>query len=292
MFNFNKDKVQIIVIEDELKEHKTFIVSPKKIKIAFFSVLFFVCFVSYLAVNSTLKLSHVAKENGILQEKIARLSEERGNLSSQVSELEKEKKQVVKALSQRVKMIDAIIKTAGIKRKLKISAGNRGGVYIPVENMTTDQLYDSIDTVDKLISTLKIYPLGVPTSGKISSKFGMRIDPFTRLLAFHPGVDISNKRGTPVKVTADGKVVRVGRWAGWGKMVVVRHSSGYETVYAHLRKIYVKKGQWLKLGQAVGEMGSTGRSTGPHLHYGIMKNNRWVNPMKFLEVAGNVWKRR
>ncbi|SNR76189.1 M23 family metallopeptidase [Desulfurobacterium atlanticum] len=287
-----KDRVQIIVIEDELGEYKTYTISPKKIKRVIFLFFCFFLFVGYVAITSTLKLKNVARENMKLKEHLAAVSSQNEKLEEEVVKLTEERDKVVKALSQRVKMIDTIMKTAGIKKSLKSGNGGEGGVYIPIEKMDVEQFYQSLDTVDEMIDTLRIYPFGVPAYGKISSKFGMRVDPFTHLLAFHPGVDISNKPGTPVRVTADGKVVQVGRWAGWGKIVVVRHPSGYKTVYAHLRKIYVKKGQKVKLGQVIGEMGNTGRSTGPHLHYGVMKDNRWINPMKFLEVAGNVWKRR
>ncbi|WP_456397352.1 M23 family metallopeptidase [Desulfurobacterium sp.] len=288
-----KDKVQIIVIEDELGEYKTYTISPKKIKRGLFLFFCFFLFVGYVAITSTLKLKNVARENVELKERLAAVSFQNEKLEKEVVELTKERDKVVKALSERVKMIDTIMKTAGIKkRSLKYGSGGEGGVYISLDKMEVEDFYQSLDTVDEMINMLRIYPLGVPTYGKISSKFGMRVDPFTHLLAFHPGIDISNKPGTPVRVTADGTVVRAGRWAGWGKIVIVRHPSGYETVYAHLRKIYVKRGQKVKLGQVIGEMGNTGRSTGPHLHYGIMKNDRWINPMKFLEVAGNVWKRR
>ncbi|WP_457567691.1 M23 family metallopeptidase [Desulfurobacterium sp.] len=287
------DRFQIIVIESEIGEIKTYHLSRKKIKtvLAFLCVIFL--FVTYTAVRSTVLLNRVALENNRLKRKVAVLSSARVRLSSEVAKLKEERDKTVRELAKRIRMIDAIMKTAGLKTTVSSASSNNGegGVYIPVDKMTPEELSDSISVIDSLIADLRKYPLGVPASGRFTSKFGIRRDPFTHLLAFHPGVDIANRPGTPVKVTADGRVIRAGWWGGWGKVVLVRHPSGYITIYAHLKKIFVKPGQKVRLGQVIGEMGNTGRSTGPHLHYGIEVNNRWVNPMRFLEVS-DVWKKR
>ncbi|WP_297445701.1 M23 family metallopeptidase [Desulfurobacterium sp.] len=288
------DKFQIIVIESELGEIKTYHLSRKKIKAlaAFLLVLF--TFVTYTAFHSTVSLKRVASENRELKGQVAELSSTKKRLSLEVAKLKEERDKTVKELAKRIKIIDSIMKTAGLKTPVSLpssSESGEGGIYIPLENMSPEELSDSISVIDSLISDFRKYPFGIPAYGRLTSKFGIRRDPFTHLLAFHPGIDIANKPGTPVRVTADGKVIRAGWWAGWGKVVLVKHPSGYITIYAHLRKIFVKPGQKVKLGQVIGEMGDTGRSTGPHLHYGIEINDRWVNPMKFLEVS-NVWKKR
>ncbi|WP_456397802.1 peptidoglycan DD-metalloendopeptidase family protein [Desulfurobacterium sp.] len=288
------DKFQVIVIESELGEIKTYHLSRKKIKAAaaFFLLLF--VFVTCTAIYSTICLRNVAFENRKLKEQVSKLSSTKEQLSLEVARLKEERDKTVKELAKRIRIIDSIMKTAGLKMpkvlSYNTSGSGEGGVYIPLEKMNPEELSDSISVIDSLISDFRKYPFGIPAYGRFTSKFGIRRDPFTHLLAFHPGVDIANKPGTPVRVTADGKVIRAGWWAGWGKVVLVKHPSGYITIYAHLRRIFVKPGQKVKLGQVIGEMGNTGRSTGPHLHYGIEINNRWVNPMKFLEVS-NVWKR-
>jgi len=121
-----------------------------------------------------------------------------------------------------------------------------------------------------------------PTRGWFTSGFGYRISPFTGLRQMHEGVDISNRIGTPVIAPADGLVTNIGREWGFGKILVISHGFGFTTRYGHLDRINAKIGQRVKRGQKVAEMGSTGRSTGPHLHYEVRMNGVPVNPMKYV----------
>ena len=121
-----------------------------------------------------------------------------------------------------------------------------------------------------------------PTRGWFTSGFGYRISPFTGLRQMHEGVDISNRTGTPIMAPADGLVTNIGREWGFGKILVVSHGFGFSTRYGHLDKINVKIGQKVKRGEKVAEMGNTGRSTGPHLHYEVRVNGVPVNPMKYI----------
>lgn len=98
----------------------------------------------------------------------------------------------------------------------------------------------------------------------------------------HHGTDFGARRGTPLLAVNDGKVIFSGWMGGYGKVVKIRHAGGYISLYAHQSRIRVKRGQWVKKGQIIGYVGSTGRSTGPHLHFGLMKNGRWIDPMKVL----------
>jgi murein DD-endopeptidase MepM/ murein hydrolase activator NlpD len=132
-------------------------------------------------------------------------------------------------------------------------------------------------------------PLGRPTrEGGLSSGFGIRIDPFTRRAAFHPGMDFSGARMTPVYATAAGVVAFAGGRNGYGRTVEVDHGGGIMTRYAHLARIEVREGERLGLGAELGRMGSTGRSTGPHLHYEIWMNGRVQNPAKFVRAGAYV----
>ena len=124
-----------------------------------------------------------------------------------------------------------------------------------------------------------------PVQGRLLSYYGRREDPFTNAWAFHPGVDISAVSGTPVKVTADG-VVRLAEWsAGYGKLVVVEHGNGLQTMYAHLSRFAVIAGQEVRRGQVVGAVGATGRATSPHLHYEVRMGGNPVNPYQYLRSA-------
>jgi murein DD-endopeptidase MepM/ murein hydrolase activator NlpD len=115
-----------------------------------------------------------------------------------------------------------------------------------------------------------------------SSGFGRRRDPFTGEAAFHPGIDICAARGTPFRATADGTVVLVERSSGLGLTVVIGHGNGYETLYGHCDKVTVSTGQTVRRGEVIGEVGSTGRSTGPHVHYEVHQNGQSINPRPFL----------
>jgi len=119
---------------------------------------------------------------------------------------------------------------------------------------------------------------------KTSSTFGLRQDPFRRRPAMHAGIDFRAQTGSPVQVTAAGKVVKAGRNAGYGKMVEVLHDNGVATRYAHLSIISVRTGQKVEPGDTIGRVGSTGRSTGPHLHYETRVGGRAIDPVKFWKA--------
>jgi murein DD-endopeptidase MepM/ murein hydrolase activator NlpD len=126
-------------------------------------------------------------------------------------------------------------------------------------------------------------PSILPARGYFSRGFGMKEDPFTGNHQFHAGVDIANRTGTPIYASADGSV----RYAafdngGLGNLVEIDHGFGYVTRYGHLSKLKVVKGQTVKRGALIGYMGSTGYSTGPHLHYEVIRNDRHVNPMDYI----------
>jgi murein DD-endopeptidase MepM/ murein hydrolase activator NlpD len=121
-----------------------------------------------------------------------------------------------------------------------------------------------------------------PVRGQISSGFGQRMDPFVGESTTHTGVDISAPRGTSVEATADGIVTEAERDGGYGNDVLIDHGFGISTRYCHLSHIYVVVGQEVKSGQTIGAVGSTGRSTGPHLHYEVRVHHLPVNPSKYL----------
>ena len=125
-------------------------------------------------------------------------------------------------------------------------------------------------------------PQGWPARGWLSSVFGMRKSPFTGKRKMHEGLDIAARTGAPVYATADGIVSRVETQAGYGKVVYIEHGYGYSTLYGHNSKIFVKVGQRVKRGEKISAMGSTGQSTGPHLHYEVRLNGVPLNPKKFL----------
>jgi murein DD-endopeptidase MepM/ murein hydrolase activator NlpD len=141
--------------------------------------------------------------------------------------------------------------------------------------------------VDRMNRTLALVPYRKPVVGEVefTSGFGVRSDPFLGRAAMHTGLDFRAQTGDPVRVTANGKVVNAGWAGGYGRMVEVDHGNGLSTRYGHLSEINVKVGQQVRIGDVVGEVGSTGRSTGPHLHYETRIDGEAVDPQKFLRAG-------
>jgi murein DD-endopeptidase MepM/ murein hydrolase activator NlpD len=141
--------------------------------------------------------------------------------------------------------------------------------------------------VDRLTRTLGSVPVRKPIAGEIdlSSSFGMRIDPFVRAPAMHTGLDFRSSAGDPVRATANGKVTTAGWSGGYGKLIEIDHGNSISTRFGHLSEIEVKVGQNVRIGQTIGRVGSTGRSTGPHLHYETRIDGDAVDPQKFLRAG-------
>jgi murein DD-endopeptidase MepM/ murein hydrolase activator NlpD len=133
------------------------------------------------------------------------------------------------------------------------------------------------------VRTDRIMPAGMPVKrGYISSRFGYRKDPFTKKIKMHKGVDIATKYGSDVLSVADGIVTVVESKKGYGMLVEVKHGNGIRTRYAHNSRSLVKVGSQVKAGQAIAKIGQTGRSTGPHLHFEVVKNGEKINPMPYI----------
>jgi murein DD-endopeptidase MepM/ murein hydrolase activator NlpD len=141
---------------------------------------------------------------------------------------------------------------------------------------------------DKQLQWLNTLPTAVPIGGnfRMSSGFGMRVDPFTNTLARHEGLDFTAMQGTPILATADGTVTRSGWEDTYGNIVEVTHAEGFMTRYAHISKRHVTEGQRVKRGQHIADVGSTGRSTGPHLHYEVFRHGHVLNPAQVLPAGG------
>jgi hypothetical protein len=150
----------------------------------------------------------------------------------------------------------------------------------------------SLRALDRLISrarkALVSLPSRWPVRGRVNSEFGKRASPWTRELEFHSGMDIAADRGTPVRAPAAGTIHHAGGGGDYGLMVMIDHDNGVRTLYGHLSKILVQRGQRVDRGGVVGLTGNTGRSSGPHLHYEVYVKGQAVNPRAYLwdEVGG------
>jgi murein DD-endopeptidase MepM/ murein hydrolase activator NlpD len=130
-------------------------------------------------------------------------------------------------------------------------------------------------------------PEGWPllSGGVVTSSFGYRRHPVTGRRSMHMGIDIAGKHGSDIVAMADGLVIFSGRKSGYGNIVEVRHANGLETRYAHNHRNLVKEGDLVRKGQVIAKLGSTGRSTGPHVHFEVRRNGEAVNPMKYLDLS-------
>jgi murein DD-endopeptidase MepM/ murein hydrolase activator NlpD len=160
---------------------------------------------------------------------------------------------------------------------------------IEIENLM-GELQKTVERVDEIKDYLRIQkdlylatPKGYPTEGRISSSYGNRESPFSGIRTFHSGVDISASSGTPIRATADGVVSYSGWTQSSGFLVVIEHGCGFSTAYAHNQKNAVKMAQKVRRGDVVGYIGSSGKSTGPHVHYEVWEKGKRINPNKFLQ---------
>lgn len=173
--------------------------------------------------------------------------------------------------------------------------GGVGGPFVPVvlnkEALGFERQLHRIKSaramVTRLTNAISSIPLRKPVDGDIdpASGFGVRMDPFTSSPAMHTGLDLHGETGDPVRATADGKITSAGWSGGYGRVIDIDHGNGMSTRYGHLSAIDVRVGQSVRTGQIIGRIGSTGRSTGPHLHYETRVRGGAVDPQKFLRAG-------
>lgn len=259
---------------------------------------------SEFSVPSLMEIDNEALEEGVSGEAHERLMSRVNFLETRIAHLQEENQQIVEAVQTRtrgkIKELSEVIKIAGFNpERLKLIARRtlpkeelltsedlkkQGGPYLPEKlGREMDKQIDQMMLLDSIVARL---PLGVPMRGaKVTSGFGRRIDPFRRRWAMHTGMDFSAAGNPPIHATNEG-VVKVAGWQGaYGNQVEIVHGLGLSTRYAHMSKIFVKPGQRVKEGDVIGREGSTGRSTGSHLHYEVYFNGRPLNPANFVKAG-------
>jgi len=246
------------------------------------------------SVSQEAKLARVEKENSFL-------SSELGNVKSIIDSLES-------GLGKLVEKEDAIRAVFGLpevgQEIRQLGVGGReypeplpsGALWgedfeeirsdidelyrrIKFENESLEYIYEEVTDKKQLLDHT---PSIRPCEGYLSRGFGMKPDPFTGWMQFHQGMDFAAPRGTPVHAPAHGKVVFTGWYGALGKVVKINHDHNYLTVFGHLNSIKVRKGQEVRRGQLIGGMGSTGYSTGPHLHYEVHYRGHATDPSRFI----------
>lgn len=185
-------------------------------------------------------------------------------------------------IDKELSTINGYLKARGIKPTFK---GPEGG-EADDDVISTDEISDFYAKyLKKVAYNIAYIPLGMPYRGKITSTFGHRENPFGGAsVETHKGLDIAAPYGSSVKAMAKGTVEFAGLRGGFGNCIMIKHGNGFETLYGHLSKILVNVGQQINIGDQIGNVGSTGRSTGPHLHYEIHRYGEKINPQSFLTL--------
>jgi murein DD-endopeptidase MepM/ murein hydrolase activator NlpD len=222
-----------------------------------------------------------------------------GRISVALDKVERRQTALLTDLEERVdakvRRIRSVLSDLGVDHTKTPAGANLGGPFVALRAPRSDasaferQLYRvnvARAQINQYVHTLVAVPVRKPVTGEVdmSSPFGMRMDPFLGRPAIHTGIDLRGETGEPVHATATGKVSIAGREGGYGNMVEIDHGNGLATRYGHLSEVDVKVGQTVRIGETIGKIGSTGRSTGPHLHYETRINGEAVDPQKFLRA--------
>jgi len=185
---------------------------------------------------------------------------------------ERYKKLLEEGLEQQELILGTLKKIEGLKKQMYIQTKSYDEIVALAK--TKDQMYASIPAIQ---------PVTNKELTRLASGFGRRIDPIYKVRRMHYGVDFSAPRGTPIYATGDGVITKVKtNYGGYGKEILIDHGYGYVTRYAHLSEFNVRRGQKVKRGECIGYVGSTGKSTAPHLHYEVIKNKNKVNPVHYF----------
>jgi murein DD-endopeptidase MepM/ murein hydrolase activator NlpD len=201
-------------------------------------------------------------------------------------------------MDSKVRRMRGVITDLGLdmaQLEAAVPRGGMGGPFVPVK-LPADagpferQIFRVATTraqLEKLNRTLALVPYRKPVVGEVefTSGFGVRSDPFLGRPAMHTGLDFRAATGDPIRATANGRVTSAAYAGGYGRMVEIDHGNGLSTRYGHMSEIHVKVGDSIKIGQVIGAVGSTGRSTGPHLHYETRIDGEAVDPQKFLRAG-------
>ncbi len=299
----DNSKISILIIPKSQKVMKISIPAwlPKLLALSMALVLvFFSIYVGYSRYSQSKLLENAKEKSNIitsLEEESKNKDEKLTSLITQNNQLKKKTEEVENKLNEIDDLQRRLEKMAGVEAPSRGGSINRARDLelitsddtLSEMNILVDVLEDKmvelevfIEDVEAQFEYLESLPDTMPTTGRITSKFGNRRDPISKRISFHTGIDIANSSGTSVKAASKGKVIFAGTKGAYGKTIIIDHGYGHKTLYAHNRQLLVKVGDFVEKGQVISKMGSTGRSTGTHLHFEIQKNNTPINPLNMI----------
>jgi murein DD-endopeptidase MepM/ murein hydrolase activator NlpD len=299
----DKDYFNVLVFGQKTSKTRNFRIHKKTFKIGLYllgfgllSTIFFLC--DYIQIRKkTFELNQLRQQTQEQKSKINFFSSKIEDLERQLSTLKDfDKKIRIIANLEKSQETTSFMGMGGpspsdVREKLKVEKDEKGLTHqlrTDIERLESEATSqeESLSELIKLLQSKKEMlvhtPSIWPVHGWVTSGFGFRVDPFTGLTQMHEGLDISNRVGTPVIATADGIVSDTGKDSSHGIVVVISHGFGMTTRYLHLNKVFVRAGQKVKRGDKIAEVGMTGRSTGPHLHYEVRVNGIPVNPVRYI----------
>jgi murein DD-endopeptidase MepM/ murein hydrolase activator NlpD len=237
-----------------------------------------------------------AQRDRFMRENLDAMAQKVGEMQAKLVKLEAMGSRVSGMVGVKPEELQQLVKPAG-------PADGRGGPYVPAAGLSLDQLNGIVDNLDietdqrtdlftmiesrlleKRLQSLMV-PNSKPVDGPVGSGFGFRADPFSGRTALHTGLDFPADIGTPVAAAAGGVVIDSERHPAYGNLIELDHGNGLVTRYAHNSKVMVKVGDIVKRGQVISEVGTTGRSTGPHLHFEVLVDSVPQDPAKFLAAG-------
>ncbi len=233
-----------------------------------------IAYISYIAGANKNLLDELTEKTKILEKEKSELLESEKNLSAFLNE----KKQQEEILSQEVELKNQLLSTLKQKKLEYLTQKSILEQEIKNEQKKIEELIRQANNGKMILKGGLIWPV----RGPITSPFGWRTNPIWHTREFHPGIDIAVATGTPVKAAAAGIVSYAGWLTGYGNVVIIYHGSDVSTLYAHLERYVVRKGQSVHQGQVIAYSDNTGWSTGPHLHFGVYVGDKPVNPLKYL----------
>lgn len=298
-----RNKPHFLFINPKTTNLKQIYISPIKLFIGFVFILFIIAIFLKMAVNFSIKFNHnsqiiqLRSENSVLQQQVKEMGEKIAFLRNQVDQIEQLDDKIRARLD--IPVIEEDVRQVGIGGselahtsavglndiKLESVILNNQNTLSRLEReikLESESFKKLLYTMERKEDSLRFLPAIRPVStGRITDGFGRRRHPIYKRIMAHHGIDIATKRGTPILAPGDGYVTYTGRNGGYGLFISINHKYGFETKYGHLQKIYVRLGQFVKRGDKIGEVGNTGISTAPHLHYEVHYKNKPVNPTDY-----------
>jgi murein DD-endopeptidase MepM/ murein hydrolase activator NlpD len=300
IFNKKKSKerqpVTLLIIPDLYNKPFNYTLSRKRIAGTVGVLAGFVLALLILGYSHMTGLNDIRNVQGIKQESqekaltIKQMNQEINEMKLQQEEVERKQQEIKKLMGVEKEIIEHPNPSRGAQggEDREIGENEEAKTFIMVQDIKTrlarqeKELDDMLAQVKNDQAYFRALPNQWPTEGEISSDYGLRKSPWTRKESFHEGIDIKNQVGTEIVAAADGKVIYAGWMAVYGKTVVINHGNGLESKYGHNSALQVEKGDIVTKGEVIARMGTTGLSTGPHLHFAITKNGQIQDPMIYL----------